>query len=196
VKPAECTFKDLRLSREYRSLVDNVVERFFVPVLSRSVRYRRAVGYFSSTALVEVSKGIAGLVRNGGTIELVASPYLSEEDVAAIRDGYERRQQIAEQAMVRSLDHQLNAEGLSRLNLLANLIAEGIMDIKIAFTYEGGIPGMYHEKMGLMYDSDDLKIAFSGSMNESKTAMLINYESIDVFWSWDVDGKERLLNKE
>ena len=43
---------------------------------------------------------------------------------------------------------------------------------------------MYHEKMGIIEDAEGNKVAFSGSMNESSTAMSINYETIDVFRSW------------
>ena len=46
---------------------------------------------------------------------------------------------------------------------------------------------MYHEKMGLMEDSSGNVVAFSGSMNESATAMEVNYETIDVFCNWKSD---------
>ena len=73
---------------------------------------------------------------------------------------------------------------MERLNLLATLISEGILDIKIAYTEDHKGIGMYHEKMGLIEDAYGNKVAFSGSMNESSTAMSINYETIDVFRSW------------
>jgi len=44
-----------------------------------------------------------GLIKNGGTIDLVASPYLSKEDEEAIRVGYENRTKIIENALNRSL---------------------------------------------------------------------------------------------
>ncbi|HEX2926230.1 MAG TPA: transposase [Ruminiclostridium sp.] len=69
------------------------------------------------------------------------------------------------------------------------------MDIKIAFTENEGNLGMYHEKMGIISDDDGNKVAFLGSMNESATAMMINYEAIDVFCSWE-DEKVRVTAKE
>ena len=86
---------------------------------------------------------------------------------------------------------------MSRLNLLANLIADGILDIRIAFTEDHNGIGMYHEKMGLIEDLDGNIVAFSGSMNESATAMSINYETIDVFRSWhDENELERVKSKQ
>lgn len=188
-------FQDLSLKKEYRSLRDNIARDFFIPLLNLSVLYKRAVGFFSSSALVEVSKGITGLIKNGGRIQLVASPYLSDEDVQAIRKGYELRNEIIERALLSALLDAKDKFEEERLNLLANLIAVGRLDIKIAFTESNKITGMYHEKMGLMYDADGNVVAFSGSMNESGTAMLLNYESIDVYMSWGQES-DRVRIKE
>jgi hypothetical protein len=67
------------------------------------VRYRRAVGFFSSSALVSLTEGIKGLLLNHGRIEVVASPKLSQEDIAAIEDGYEHRDEIILDALIREL---------------------------------------------------------------------------------------------
>jgi Cys-tRNA synthase (O-phospho-L-seryl-tRNA:Cys-tRNA synthase) len=77
-------FKSLNIQQEYRSPQNNIVTEFYIPVLEKAVSYKRSVGYFSSTSLVQITKGILGLIKNGGTIDLVASPYLSKEDEAAI----------------------------------------------------------------------------------------------------------------
>lgn len=179
------SLQDHIIKSEYRSLIDNVVQDFYIPLLNEAVFYRRAVGFFSSSSLVEISKGIASLARRGGKIQIVASPYLSDEDVEAIRKGYEDREKIIEKALLNQLsDETLDFYSMERLNLLATLIAEGILDIRIAYTEDHKGIGMYHEKMGVITDAEGNSVAFSGSMNESSTAMSINYETIDVFRSW------------
>lgn len=60
------SLRDIPLKTEYRSLLNNVVETFYTPVLSESVLYKRAVGFFSSSALIELSAGILGLVKMEG----------------------------------------------------------------------------------------------------------------------------------
>lgn len=191
------SFKDLTIKGEYRTLLDNVVQDFYIPLLSQARSYKRAVGFFSSTALVEISKGIAAMAKNGGKIEIVASPYLSEEDFKAIQEGYENREKIIENALMRELsDDNEDYYSMERLNLLANLIADGILDIRIAYTDKNNQVGMYHEKMGIIEDQDGNRVAFSGSMNESLTAMAINYESIDVFCSWKNGDQDRVKKKE
>lgn len=189
--------QDHIIKSEYRSLADNVIQNFYLPLLSDSIIYKRAVGYFSSTSLIEISKGISNLVKNGGRIQIVASPYLSAEDIEAMNNGYKSREQIICDSIERDLlDEELDYYSMKRLNLLANLIAEGILDIKIAFVEnEKGI-GMYHEKMGIMSDGTNT-VAFSGSMNESLTALSLNYESIDVYCNWKSEyEKEKVVAKE
>lgn len=176
---------DSEIKSEYRSLIDNVVQDFYIPLLKEADSYKRAVGFFSSTALIEISKGIGSMTERGGHIQIVASPYLSDEDLAAIKNGYEEREKIIEGALLRSLsDEHADYYSMQRLNLLAALIADGILDIRIAYTENKNRIGMYHEKMGIIEDTEGNRIAFSGSMNESLTAMAVNYETIDVFCNW------------
>lgn len=184
------SLRDCNIKKEYRSLIDNVIQDFYIPVLKKAVIYKRAVGFFSSSSLVEISKGIAAMAAAGGKIQIVASPYLSDDDIAAIQKGYADREQIIEQALLAQIsDEHLDYYSMERLNLLATLIAKGIMDIRIAYTEDKNGIGMYHEKMGLIEDADGNIVAFSGSMNESATAMLVNYETIDVFRSWGDDSE-------
>lgn len=187
-----------KLKTEYRSLIDNVTQDFYIPLLRDAISYKRAVGFFSSSGLVQISKGIAAMAQNGGKIQLVASPYLSEEDVSAIQQGYGDRDKIIEAALLAGLDDCVaDYSTMERLNLLSTLIADGILDIKIAYTEGKSGMGMYHEKMGIIEDAVGNKVAFSGSMNESATAMAVNYEAIDVFCNWeDPADADRVLVKE
>ena len=189
------SLQQVEIKNEYRSLINNVAKDFYIPLLQEAVSYKRAVGFFSSSALIEISKGISTFVANGGKMQLVASPYLSAEDVDAIQKGYELRETIVEKALIRELTDVSGEFEKARLNLLANLIADGTLDIKIALTEQDGAVGMYHEKMGIIADTEGNRVAFSGSMNESVTAMTINYEAIDVFCSWD-DNQGRVNAKE
>lgn len=188
------SFRDIDLKSEYRSKLDNVITDFYIPVLSESVLYRRAVGFFSSSSLVALSSGICGLIKNGGKIQLIASPRLTSDDINAINDGLKRRDDVIREALLRELREPIGQYEKDRLNLLSNLIAAGILEIKIAFLESDNEIGMFHEKLGLMYDSNDDIIAFSGSMNESINAFITNYEAIDVYASWTHD-EDRVLRK-
>ena len=66
------SLRDHEIKNEYRLLVHNVVQDFYVPLLREAVSYKRAVGFFSSSALAELTNGITGLIRNNGKISLIA----------------------------------------------------------------------------------------------------------------------------
>lgn len=194
------SLRDVDIKIEYRSLIDNVAKEFYIPLLNEACLYKRAVGFFSSSSLVEISKGISGLIKNcnagrGACIQLIASPKLSQDDIEAIRTGYKAREKIIEVALCREMIEPQNSYQAERLNYLANLIADGFLDIRIAVTESDDVMGMYHEKMGIIEDSEGNRVAFSGSMNESFNAFMSNYETIDVFKSWTGD-LERVEKKE
>lgn len=187
-------FEDITIKNEYRSLIDDVVKDFYVPLLKNAVLYQRAVGFFSSSALVMISKGIEGLVQNGGTIQIIASPKLSSSDIEEIRKGYEVRR-VIEKSLIRELGEIDSPVELEKLSYIARLVADGILDIKIAFLTTKNEIAMYHEKMGLITDNEGNTVAFSGSMNESENAFKGNYESFDTFCSWTNDC-ERVFKKQ
>ena len=190
-------FKELNLQQEYNSLEEDVIRDFFIPTLSCAKRYDRAAGFFSSSGLAKQTQGICEFVKNGGKIRLIASPQLSEEDIKAIDEGYKLRDEVIQNVLLRSLKEPIDEIESQRLNLLSNLIASNILDIKIAILKSES--GIFHDKFGILTDSDDDEIAFRGSMNESENAYYHNYETIDVYSSWieseRVESKKDAFNK-
>ena len=124
------SLRDVNVKIEYRSLLHNIATDFYIPVLKEAISYDRAVGFFSSSILASISNGIDGLARNRGKIRLVTSPYLSEKDKEAIRRGYENRDEIIRNSLLNELHEPQNYIEQQQLNLLANLISDGILDIK------------------------------------------------------------------
>ncbi len=57
---------------------------------------------------------------------------LSAEDIEAIDMGYRKREEVVSDALSRELDNPENYRYAKRLNLLANLIADNRLDIRIA----------------------------------------------------------------
>ena len=186
--------RDIPIKNEYRSLIDDVVKDFYVPLLGNAVLYQRAVGFFSSSALTMIAKGIDGLVQNEGKIQIIASPRLSTSDIEEIRKGYEVRK-IIEKSLIREISDIEDQEDIEKLSYIARLVADGILDVKIAFLTTKNEIAMYHEKMGLITDSDGNTVAFSGSMNESENAFKDNYESFDAFVLGRMIQKEFFRNK-
>lgn len=191
------SFEILTLNDEYRTSIANTSRDFYTPVLKHAVKYDRAVGFFSSSSLIHIAEGLLPFVNHGGNMRLVASPILSSEDVSAIREGYKKREVVIFDAIQRELYEPHDFKESERLNLLANLIADGRLDIRIALVESNHNYGIYHEKMGIFHDDDGNRIAFSGSNNETYMGMDVNYEAFDVFCSWkNENDAERVAGKE
>jgi DNA phosphorothioation system restriction enzyme len=187
------SLKDLNIEVEYRSKHTDIATNFYIPLLKEANIYKRAVAYFSSSSLLEISIGICALAKRGGKIKLVTSPCLSKEDIEAIKEGYLKRNEVIKNALLSKLDEVTEEFEKDRLDLLANLIAMNILEIKIVLI-EGGT-GIFHEKVGIIEDNFGNKVAFSGSMNESETAFKKNYETIDVFCNWKIGDEARRFEK-
>lgn len=189
------TFRELTIKKEYRIPADNIIYDFYIPLLEKSVLYRRSVAYFTSESLYELSYGIINLLKNDGKIQLIVSPVLSDEDIKAINLGYEERENKIEQALLKYITEPKNYFEKQRLNILATLIATNRLDIKVAYSLNADSKlGLYHEKLGIMADKENNRVAFAGSMNETNNAFSNNYEAIDVYTSWE--DEERVVIKE
>lgn len=175
-------FTDLDIKLSYISCgEENIAKSFLVPALKQTKLYQRSVGFFSSSVLTPIIDGIVAMSRNGGKIELVASPQLSEQDIMAINLGYEQREDIINTAFTKDFTSAMEDFDDDRLKLLASLIANGTMDIKIAVANS---VGMYHDKLGILEDFDGNVIVFFGSSNSSINGYQDNYEKIRVVKSW------------
>ena len=170
-----------RFKPEYRSGDDDLVEELYHPALARSSLYWRAVGYFSSSALEAIGEPMGTFVERGGTMKLVTSVELQEEDVRAIQHGLSRKQ-VSEQRLLAQIKAQFSDSVGRGAALLAALLEIQRLQLKIALPID--TPGIYHEKVGIFLDSSDDYVAFSGSSNESRTALRANYECVDVYPSW------------
>ena len=191
----------LHLRHDYRSDRSNLVDEFYVPCLSASVDYWRAVGYFTSHGLALAGKGLTAFIENGGRMRLVASPLLEPDDIDAIRLGYESRASILERSTERQLS-DVAVESLTenlrrRLECVAWMIGEGRLDIKLAvpsWNLLGQGQAIYHEKIGVFLDGEGSAVAFTGSPNETVGGLASNFESLEVYASWD-DPHDRVERK-
>lgn len=193
------SFKNIpNIKIEYRTLLDDVVEDFYIPCLSNSIIYKRAVGFFSSSVLLQLTKGLSSLAKRGGKMQLLISPKLSPQDYEAIEKGFKKIEEVATEKIICDFDEFIEFEQKKdRFGLLSYMISSGFLEIKVAVLEKHNDRAMYHEKLGIMIDEQDNMIAFSGSANETDTALNLNYESIDVYCSWkSQDSEDRCKAKE
>ena len=182
-----------QLQLSYCTGCDDLVQDFFVPAMERSSLYRRAAGYFTSAGLALAARGIASLASRAGEMRLIVSPHLQPEDLETLEDAAKHPESALRSITARSLDEIEDALLSDRLNALAWLAASGRLKLKLALRIdaEGRFGrGIYHEKIGIFSDDAGGHVAFTGSSNETAGGLIENFESIDVFTSWqDPEGR-------
>lgn len=187
--------RSLALDDRYRSDRDDVVANFYVPAFTAATSYSRAVGYFTSTSLASYARGIETFAERGGSMRLIASPHLNEDDVVDIERGYNVRE-VIERATMRELELEQADTILDGLGMLGRLIAEGRLDIKLAFVERDGQVGIYHEKIGVFRDDLGDLVGFTGSSNETYGGLMANFESVEVYRGWIAGDGARALRLE
>ena len=85
---------------------------------------------------------------------------------------------------------------LDGLGMLGRLIAEGRLDIKLAFVEQEGRVGIYHEKIGIFRDDLGDLVGFTGSSNETYGGLMANFESVEVYRGWVAGDGTRALRLE
>ena len=162
----------------------DIIGRLYEPALAESVRYERTTYGFSPAGLINAAAGIAGLVRNGGRIQLICDQTLEADMVQAVIDGkLQAADALRDHISPESLT-DINPEdikGREQLELVTWMVRNDLLEIKVAIRASG----IFHPKIGILTDPQDNRIAFNGSANESIHGWDFNYEYLDVFCSWD-----------
>ena len=177
-------FEISKIRSVYKSDQCSLLKDFYIPSLKSAVRYDRAVGYFSATMLGYGLQGLDGFIKNDGKMRLIIGENLSDHEYEAVKKG--ELSKSTSEALLLKWNHifesAINELMAYRLELLTWLVANGRLEIQYAFRREG----MFHDKVGILYDEAGNVLVFHGSANETTKALLPNYnfESIDVYPSW------------
>lgn len=186
-------FENLHLKIKYDSDSNDVLNDFYIPVLENSVSYMRIAGFFSSSSLAVASRGIFGLVKNGGKMKLITSSFFNKDDIQIIQNYVKTRDEVIAENFYQELSNLDDVLEKDHLRALGWMLAHDLLEIKIVdlLDEENKISshenqsktGMFHMKVGLFNDGKNL-ISFSGSINESATGWLHSIEEIKVFKEW------------
>jgi superfamily II DNA or RNA helicase len=188
------SFKQRNWQTRYRSTTSNVLHDFYIPALRCATRYDRVAGYFRSTSLAAASQGFSALARHQGRVRLVAGADLDPKDAQVILD-HEDGGHLAQALLSALADPLAWPEPVDNgLGLLAWMLKAGCLEIRVALRrhrktgaaipFESREDGYVHEKWAIFTDAECNRLIAEGSLNESRTALLINAENIGVHCDW------------
>ena len=171
-------------SRRYKSHSEWEPVGFFSDCLCNATRFDLKLGFFSTSAINVLSDGFAAFLYNGGRMRLIINDVLSQQDKDILNKAGDSRAIIPAISLndIAKLKETLSERGRHFFDCIAWLIRNNRIEIKIVTPKDSN--GISHTKCGLFADATN-KVAFDGSCNFSRTALIENVESITAFCDWD-----------
>lgn len=202
--------RDIQLKHTYDSSSDDILNDFYIPVLSNSIYYKRLAGFFSSDSLAIAARGISKFLRNKGRMKVITSVKLNRSDVEAIINGIKEPTKIIEEISIRNIEHITDEFVRDHINALAWMVANNMLEIRIALPsldknlilnvnksdieeYIILNTAIFHQKVGILEDNNGDMISFSGSINETAYGWSYNIEEFKVFRKW-IESESRYFN--
>lgn len=191
------SFKDVDIALSYETGQDDPVNEFYVPLLAEAKYYDRIAGFFTSASLAIAARGIAGLIRNSGKMRIIACPRLDEKDAEVIKAVTEHPDEYLSKQLLSELEHIEDELQKDHLRALGWMLANGYLEMRLAIvknktTDEADFNSLFHQKIGIMTDTEGNRLSFSGSINETASGWLSNIEEFKVFRGWEI-GQDSYL---
>ncbi|MDD2261417.1 MAG: DEAD/DEAH box helicase family protein [Clostridia bacterium] len=171
--------------RRFKSRTDWEPIGFFSDCLCNSTQFDLMLGFFSSSAISVLSDGFASFLYGGGRMRLIINDILTEQDRDAISAGIAGEDiPFFDITDIENLKNTLSERDTHFFDCLAWLIRNNRLEIKIIAPKDS--IGISHTKSGVFFDGVNI-VAFDGSCNFSRTALVNNIESLTVSCGWDGD---------
>ena len=176
--------RKLKLKEQYRSDRDDIISEFLIPCLNNCIQYDRTVEFVTLRGLTTLSLGFHNSTPNA-RIRIITGHQFGISDLNMMVKLFARNGNRL----------NFNPEIIRDIKLeqIRRLILDGNLMFKIAIPSSEEITGSFSEKMGIFRDANGDTVAFSATSNIMLTRQSNNFESIDVFTSWN--DKSRVETK-
>ena len=178
--------RDIGLKEEYRSDRDDIVAEFFFPCLSNCIEYDRCVDFLSIQTLSTIAMAFDNFSSGKAKLRMITG----------------HRFKIRELGILTKLFSEKYTKGFNgilikdtKIQKLQEIVNSGQIELKVAIPSSEHITNSFSERIGLFLDEHDQMVAFTGTSNESFSTETRDFESVDVFTSWNdksrVDRKRK-----
>ena len=168
------------------------MSEFFIPCLTNSIQYDRTIEFISVKSLSTLTFGLEDIQDHHAKIRLVSGHRFSTSDLNSMVRLFDSHTSRLNGRI--NLDNKINSLIQDRkIRQLKKIIEDFKLEIKVAIPNSEYVDGVFEERMGIFRDTNDDVVAFSGTSNVTFDAENRNFESVDVFTSWD--DKTRVDNK-
>ena len=166
---------------------DELAEEVLIPAFAQATSASCMMGFFSSRSLAELAPGLATYIaQDNAGFRLIISPFLSEEDQEALRQGLRSVSELAKKALSGDVPSE---DELQRhtLRCLSYLLSVGRIEIRIALMKNA----LFHPKVWV-FEVERGGLGVHGSSNMTNAGIRRNYEQVAVAKAW-VDSTQRYV---
>ena len=176
--------RDIELKEEYRSDRNDIVAEFFFPCLSNCIEYDRCVDFLSIQTLATISMAFDNFAGGKAKLRMITGHRFRTEDLNLFS-------KLFSEKYTKSFEGKYIKD--SKIQQLKSIVDKGQMEIKIAIPNSEQIADSFSERIGIFRDEQDQVVAFTGTSRESFSTQTRDFESVDVFTSWN--DKSRVERK-
>ncbi|WP_428326523.1 DNA repair helicase [Nitrosopumilus sp.] len=176
--------RDIELKEEYRSDTDDIVAEFFFPCLGNCIEYDRCVDFLSIQTLATIALAFDNFAIGKAKLRMITGHRFRTEDLNLFT-------KLFSEKYTKSFEGKLIKD--TKIQKLQNIVNKGQIELKIAIPNSEQIADSFSERIGVFIDEKDDSVAFTGTSRESFSTQTRDFESVDVFTSWN--DKSRVTRK-
>ena len=176
--------REIELKEEYRSDRDDILAEFFFPCLGNCVEYSRCVDFLSIQTLTTIAMAFENFSEGKARLRMITGHRFRTSDLNVFTKMFSEKSK-------KSLKGKTNKD--SKIHQLQRIVDRGQIELKIAIPNSEQVADSFSERIGIFRDEYDQKVAFTGTSKESFSAQTRDFESVDVFTSWN--DKSRVERK-
>ena len=177
--------RKLKLKEQYRSDEDDIVSDFLIPCLNNCIEYDRAVEFVTLRGLITLSLGFHNSTPNA-RMRLISGHQFGIKDLNMMKKLF-----LKNGNGWKNFNPELIRD--AKLEQNSRLVNDGNLMLKIGIPSSEDIDGTFSERVGIFRDTNGDSVVFSGTSSVMFAKKSTNFETIDVFTSWD--DKSRVETK-
>ncbi len=176
--------REIELKEEYRSDKNDIVSEFFFPCLSNCIEYDRCVDFLSIQTLATISMAFDNFSSGKAKLRMVTGHRFRTADLNLFK-------KLFSEKFTKSFEGKLIKD--TKIQKLQDIVNNDQVELKIAIPNSEQVANSFSERIGIFRDEHDQTVAFTGTSRESFSAQTRDFESVDVFTSWN--DKSRVERK-
>jgi len=178
------SLREIELKEEYRSDRDDIVTEFFFPCLGNCIEYDRCVDFLSIETLATIAMAFENFSEGKAKLRMVTGHRFRTSDLNIFT-------KLFSEKYTKSFEGKFIKD--TKITKLQEIVNNGQIELKIAIPNSEQVADSFSERIGIFRDEHDQAVAFTGTSKESFSTQTRDFESVDVFTSWN--DKSRVERK-